>query len=147
MASHKQESIQDAFERIHGGNGAIASDPSANVLYTFDVAQGQLAMAIGRHNDWVDPNGKGETIKSGQGEFVTIGRDPTVEVSVQTASGQLVTVEVSMKAMRMQGVAAVVGAVNKEIKAGLRPAGDKLRIKDMPKAGFILVINRNLIYK
>jgi hypothetical protein len=135
--------MNDRFDQVLPTTGGLIASAPPSQLTDFGLAAFEMSQSVQAYNNWVTPSGIGQP----GGSYVQVGKDTQVSVSIQNNfSGQSVTVNMSYGALRSQGAAAVVAAVNAAIKAGTLTPADKIRLKDVKDCSFNFMISRDTVY-
>lgn len=139
----RSKSMNDRLDQVLPTTGGLIASAPPSQLSDFGLAAFEMAQSVQAYNDWVTPGGIGQP----GGSYVQVGKDAQVSISIQNnLTGQSVTVSMPYGALRSQGAAAVVGAVNSAIKAGTLSPADKIRLKDIKDCSFNFLISRDTVY-
>ena len=135
--------MNDRFNEILPTTGGLIASAGTSQMEDFGLALFELNQSVQAYNNWVTQSG----ISQPGGSYVQVGKDTQVSVSIQNnMTGQSVTVSMPYGALRNQGAAAVVAAVNSAIKAGTLSPADKIRLKDIKDCSFNFLISRDTVY-
>lgn len=139
----RSNSMNDRFDQVLPTTGGLIASAGTNQMDSFGVAAFEIQQSVQAYNNWVTPSGIGQP----GGSYVQVGKNTDVSVSIQNnITGQSVTVSMAYGALRSQGAAAVVAAVNAAIKAGTLSPADKIRLKDIKDCSFNFLISRDTVY-